>query len=68
MEQGRKAWYQNLFVRRIRKQDKGNERWDSAEGRKKRFVDSVPAICVLGLGVEPARAEIESLCAQRMKR
>lgn len=32
----------------------------SEAGRKKRFVDSAPAISILGLGVEPARAEIES--------
>lgn len=31
-------------------------------GRKKRSVDSVPAISVLGLGVEPAR--VETVCSK----
>lgn len=37
------------------------------EGRKKRCVDSAQAISIPGLSVEPVRAEINSLCAQRGK-
>lgn len=40
----------------------------SEEKRKKRFVGSVPAISILGLGMEPVRAEVKHVCAQRMKK
>lgn len=45
---------------------KGRNR--SEEKRKKRFVGSVPAISILRFGMEPVRAQIKHLCAQRMKK